>query len=161
MSKPKYVKDTVETFSNTGADFAQKSYDRVLGATKEQVEKASVQAFKTYEEISKLSKENLEAYVAASSVVAKGFETMGKAWLAFTQDAMESSAEAAKALIGAKTLREAADLQADWAKSAFDKFVAEGTKMSELSVKVANQAFEPINARVNVAVEKLVKPIAA
>jgi phasin family protein len=74
---------------------------------------------------------------------------------------METSAQAAKALMGAKTLREAVDLQTDLAKSNFDKFIAESTKLSEMSVKVANEAFEPINARVNVAVEKLLKPIAA
>ncbi len=160
MSKMKTGKETIETFA-VGADFAQKGYDRVLGATKEQVEKASVQAFKTYEEMSKFSKENLDAYVAASTVLAKGFESVSKAWFAFAQESMENSAQAAKALMGAKTLREAVDLQTDLAKSNFDKFIAESTKLSEMSVKVANEAFEPINARVNVAVEKLLKPIAA
>jgi len=74
---------------------------------------------------------------------------------------MENVAQTAKALLAAKTLREAADLQNDWAKASFDKLVAEGTKVSELSVKVANEAFQPLNARMNVAVEKLFKPVTA
>jgi hypothetical protein len=33
--------------------------------------------------------------------------------------------------------------------------------VSEASIKVANEALEPINARVNVAVEKMMKPAIA
>ncbi len=155
------MKDTVETISAAGAEYAQKHYDRLVGASKEQVEKASATAFKTYEDISKFSKENLDATVAASTIFAKGFETIGKEWMTFTQDAMEASAQAAKALLAARTLREAVDVQTDWAKTSFDKVVAESTKLSEISVKVANEAAEPINARVNAAIEKLLKPLAA
>jgi phasin family protein len=144
-----------------GAQLAQQNYEKIFGATRERVEKASQTAFKTVEEMQKLSKDNLEAYVQASTIVAKGFEQLGKAWMAFTQEALEQSAAAAKALLGAKSVREAVDLQTEWAKASFDKFVAESTKLSEQSVKVANEAFEPINARFTVAVEKLWKPVAA
>ncbi len=144
-----------------GAALAQQNYEKIFGATRERVEKASQSAFKTAEELQKLSKENLDAYVQASQVMAKGFEQMGKAWMAYTQEAMEQSAAAAKALLGAKSVKEAVDLQQDWAKSTFDKLVSESTKLSEQTVKVANEAFEPINARFTVAVEKLWKPMAA
>jgi phasin family protein len=159
-SKGKPMKDTAETIT-AGADFAQKSYDRLVGASKEQIEKASATAFKGYEDIQKFSKENLDATVAATTIFAKGFEAIGKEWMTFTQDAMEASAQAAKALLAARTLREAVDVQTDWAKTSFDKVVAESTKLSEISVKVANEAAEPISARVNAAIEKLLKPIAA
>ena len=66
-----------------------------------------------------------------------------------------------QALLAARTLREAVDVQTDWAKTSFDKVVAESTKLSEISVKVANEAAEPINARFNAAIEKLLKPMAA
>jgi phasin family protein len=154
-------KDAFEGFTARGAEYAQQGYDQVVGATREQIEKASTAAFKAYEEFSKFQKDNYDAYVAASTIFAKGVETVGKAWVAFTQESLENSAQTAKALLGAKTLREAVDLQSDWAKSNFDKFVAEGTKLSEMTVKVANEAFGPINSRVNVAVEKMLKPVAA
>jgi phasin family protein len=155
------TKDTFEDVAAKSTDFVQKGYDQVLGATREQLEKASVSAFKAYEEFSKFQKDNYDAYLAASTIFAKGAENVGKAWMSLTQEAMENAAQTAKALLGAKTLREAVDLQSDFAKSSFDKIVAEGTKLSELSVKVANEAFAPLNARVNVAVEKMLKPVAA
>jgi phasin family protein len=157
----KTAKDTFEDVAAKNTDSVQKGYDQVLGATREQLEKASASAFKAYEEFSKFQKDNYDAYVAASSIFAKGAENVGKAWMSLTQEAMENAAQTAKALLGAKTLREAVDLQSDFAKANFDKLVAESTKLSELSVKVANEAFAPINARVNVAVEKMLKPVAA
>ena len=81
--------------------------------------------------------------------------------LALTQNSMQSSVGAAKAMMGCKTLREVIDLNADFARSNFDALVAEGAKLSEMSMQVANEAIAPIQARVNVAVEKLAKPIAA
>lgn len=153
-------KPTMSIDTSTAAD-TQKHYERFLGATKEQVEKASVNALKTYEDLSKFSKENLDAYVAAGTTVAKGFETISKAWVAFTQETFEAGAQVAKALLSAKTLREAVDVQTDFAKTTFDKLVAEGTKVSEISVKVANEAAEPLNARFNATIEKFLKPVAA
>jgi phasin family protein len=138
--------------------FNPKGLEQFFGPAKEQVEKAQAQSTKALEDITKFSKENLDAVVSASTVYAKGFETFGKAWYAFSQETVEASAAVAKQLLGVKTLKEAVDLQTDFAKTTFDKFVAEGTKLSEMSIKVANEALEPINARVNVAVEKLLKP---
>lgn len=140
---------------------SQENLNKFAGAGREQFEKASQQAMKSAEDFQKLAKDNWDAYVASATVVAKGVEQMGKAWVAFTQETMEKSANAAKALMGAKTLREAAEMQGEFARASFDKFVAESTKLSETGVKVANEAMEPITARINVTMEKAFKPLAA
>lgn len=137
------------------------SFENVGTAAREQIEKASQTAYKSYEEMTKLQKDNWDAIVASSQIWAKGAEVVGKAWMTLAQDTLENAATTAKALVGVKSLREAVDLQTDFAKGNFDKLVAEGTKMSETVVKVANDAMEPITARVNVTVEKMFKPIAA
>ena len=155
------MKDVKEQFAAMTAAFTPANYDQFIGVTKEQVAKLSTNSLKTYEEVSKFSKENLDACVTAGTIVAKGFESIGQSWMNYSQDAVEAGAHAAKALLGAKTLREAADLQADVAKTLFGKLVAETTKMSETAVKLGNDVIEPLNARVNFAVEKLFKPIAA
>lgn len=144
-----------------GLETAPKSYERLLDSAKARVEKASATAFKTYEDLSKFSQENLEAYAAAGTTVAKGFETIGRVWVSFIQETFETGERVADALLSAKTLREAVDMQTDFAKTTFDKLIAEGTKVSEISVKVANEAAEPISARLNAALEKLLKPVAA
>ena len=149
------VKDTVETVVKAGTAAAKASYEQAVQLTKDQVEKASQNFFKGYGELAALGKENLEAFVQSSQIVAKGAETFGKEWMGFAQSAVEQNVAAAK------TLKELVDLQNDWAKKVFDTAVAESAKLSEMGVKTANDAFEPIKTRVNVTVEKLFKQSAA
>jgi phasin family protein len=156
-----FIKGTFAMTDQFKAIFDVQSFDKYFGDAKAQVEKASAQTMKAYEDAAKFNKENLDAFVVASTTYAKGVESVSKSWAAFAQETFEASANVAKAMLGAKTLKEAVDLQADFAKTTFDKFVAEGTKVSEASIKVTNEALEPINARVNVAVEKMMKPAIA
>lgn len=144
-----------------GAEAAYKNYERLFAATREQAEKASASAFKTCEDLSKFSKENLDACVAAGTTVAKGFGLISSAWMNLTQETFEAYVQVAQGLLSARTLREAVDVQTDFANTTFGKLVAEGTKVSEISVKLANEAALPINARVNATIEQLLKPLAA
>ena len=52
-------------------------------------------------------------------------------------------------------MRDLVDLQSSFAKKSFDSAVAESTKVSEISVKVANEAFQPISAQINATIGKL------
>ena len=81
--------------------------------------------------------------------------------MALAQGLTDHALEGAKALSGVKSVNEAAELQAKFAKAALEKVVAEGTKLQEASVKLAESAFAPVNARFTVAMEKLAKPLAA
>ena len=60
-----------------------------------------------------------------------------------------------------KNPQEYLDLQTKLAKAAYDDFVAESVKLQDLSVKVSNEAAQPLNERLNKAVETFAKPIAA
>jgi phasin family protein len=144
-----------------GTDAATKNYEQAIAMTKDQVEKASTALFRGYDEMTVLNKDNVEAVVASSTIVAKGYETIGREVMSFTQSAIETNIAATKAIFGAKTLRELVDLQADFARSQFDNALAESAKLTEMSVRVANDAIEPLQSRVNVTVEKLLKPVAA
>ncbi|MDW3207069.1 MAG: phasin family protein [Alphaproteobacteria bacterium] len=139
----------------------KQTVEQAVAATKEQVEKASSAALKSYDEFATLNKDNVDAYVKAGNVFAKGFEDLGKTFFAFAQSQAESNVNAAKALMSAKTINDVVEIQSDLARTQFDAFVAEGTKVSEMSLKVANETVEPIQARFNVVVEKMMKPVAA
>lgn len=154
-------KESLESAVKAGTDAAQKGYEQAVSMTKEQVEKVSEAVFKGYDQFAAASKDNLEAVVASGNIVAKGVEGLSKEVFALAQSSFEASLNATKALFGVKSLREAIDLQAELSRSQFDKLTADSAKLAELSVKVANEAFQPIQARVNQAVEKMMKPIAA
>ncbi|ASG20639.1 MULTISPECIES: phasin family protein [Nitrospirillum] len=152
------TKQTAETTVAAAQDTVTKNYEQAVALTKEQVEKASKKAFEAYEELTAFNKETVDALVLSSTVLAKGLESLSKSFVAYAQSSLESSVSATKALLAVKTLREAVDLQSEFAKTSFDTLVSEATKTSELSVKLANEAIEPISARVNAVVTKFGKP---
>lgn len=138
-----------------------KNVEQAIAQTKEKVEKMSKQVFATFEDVVGFQKDNVEAFVASSTILTKGFEALSKELVAFTQAQYEQSVSTAKALFAVKSVKELVDLQTEFAKTSFDALVAEATKVSETGIKVANEAAEPITARVNATVEKLSKLKAA
>ncbi len=114
-----------------------------------------------YGEFAEAGKENVEAFVKSGNLLAKGMETLGKEMMDFARLSIEGNVAATKAVMGAKSFKEAVDLQTDFAKKNVDQMLNEGARLAELSVKVTNEAMEPIQARVNVTVKTIMKPIAA
>lgn len=96
-----------------------------------------------YEDFSKFGKGNLDACVDASVAVAKGIDQIGRTWLRFAEASLQSGAQAAKAMMGAKDFKEALVVQSDLAKSSIEKLVAESTKVSQMTMQVANAAMKP------------------
>lgn len=156
-------KETIETVVRAGADAATKSVDKAVAMTKEQVEaavKAGSVAFKNYEDILQFGKENVEALVKSGSIVARGVQDWQHSIVAMAQTAIDEQMAASKALFGAKSLKEVLDLSSSLAKTNFDKVLAEGSKMTQLSSKLAEEAFVPLSSRVSAAVERFFKSAA-
>jgi phasin family protein len=143
------------------ADAYAKGYEQFVAMSREQVKKVFPAAVKTFDDVTAFQKDYFETLVAASTSMAKGYETIAKQVFAFNQKAAESSMAGAKALAGCKTVQEAVELHGDLARKSLDQWLSESTKISELSVKVANEAMTPLNAKMTDAVEKFVKPMAA
>lgn len=154
-------KDSVDAMVKVGTQATTKSYEQAIAMAQEQVEKASTKVFESYDEFASLSKDSVDAYVESSTALTKGFEALGKELMVFTQSAVEANVAATKAIFGAKSVQEVVDLHSDYSRSSFDSFVAEGAKLTELSMTLTNDALEPIQLRLNAAVERMVKPLAA
>lgn len=157
----KTAKDFAETVVPFGTEAAQKGYQKAVEMTKEHVEKAQNAFTKGFEEINTFSKENVDAMIKAGTIAAKGYETLNKEWVQFAQTQVDQTVGHVKALMQVKSFKDVIELQNSFAKARFDAMVAEGTKFSDLSVKTANEAIQPIQAQINTAVEKMLTPIAA
>jgi phasin family protein len=136
------------------------SYEQAVAMGKEQAENASNAMFRGYGDFAEMNKQGVEAFMVAGNIWAKGYEDLGKAYFSFAQDSAERGAEVAKSMMKAKTLQDVIDVQTDFAKNRFDHVVAESTKMSELSVKVATETIQPLQKQFDSAVSTLVKPAA-
>ncbi len=113
-------KQTVESVVKASTEVATKNYEKAFAATQEQLEKATNAAFQSYDELTALGKENLDALVRASTVLVKGFETLGKEFASYNQASIEKGVANAQALFGVKTVRELVELQTGMARETFE-----------------------------------------
>jgi phasin family protein len=139
-TSPEAVKTTIDNMSTAGNR-----------AFKDSVEK-SMSAFA---EMNTHSKKNLEAVVASVTAATKGAETLGARAMAYSKKSVEDHVAAAKSLAGAKSVQEAVELQTNFAKSAFEAYVAEVTRMSETVAASMKETVAPINERVTALVERV------
>ena len=151
----------VEAAVKAGAEAFTQGYEQVYTKTKEQLDKVNEFAFQNYDDLADFNKDTIEAVIASSNVVAKGVEDLGQELAAYAQQAAEKNIETAKKLFAVKNVQDALDLQAEWAKTAFDGFVAESAKLQDMSQQLSTKASEPLSKQVNAAVEKFTKPITA
>ncbi len=154
-------KGTGQTVNPTQTHPTQAHVAQTVTAAKQNAEKTSEAAIKGYDDLAVLGQGNFEAFVASNSAVAKGFEAIGKEFLAFAQRSVEGHMAQARALIGAKDVQEFVELQNDYAKRRLEDTIAETAKLTELSTQVASEAIEPLKKRVDATVETVLKAKAA
>lgn len=127
----------------------------------EDVAKASQQINKGCQDLAALGQANLDAIVKANTILFKGFEDVSRQAAAFTQASFEKAAAAGQNLLTVKSPQEAFALQSAFAQQSVEAFIAESTRLSQLSAKIVQEAFAPIAARVEVTVAAVSKPLAA
>lgn len=140
-----------------GAAQARVAMEKVM----EQMSKGAEGVMKVVEEATEFGRGNMEAFTKAAQTWAVGSQDLARQMMALAQGLTDHSLEGAKALSAVKSLNEAAEIQAKFAKAAMEKAVAESAKMQEAVFKLTEQAVAPISARMTVAMEKMAKPIAA
>lgn len=143
------------------AAVASETVEQAVEAVKEHVEKAGAAATQGYGDFAALQKDAFDALVRSGEILARGAEALGKEYFAFAQDSAAANSEAAKALLAARSLQEVVDLQSKAVRTNFDKSVDEGGKLSEMSLKIAGEAFEPLQKQISVTVEAAMKPLSA
>ena len=117
--------------------------------------------FVGYEDLADLGRENFAAVLRANAALTDGLEAIGKEVMGYARNSFENAAETATALLGAKTFEDVVQLNTDFAKASFERMIEGSTKLSEMGVKVANEALAPFGDRVEATFQKLGKPLAA
>jgi hypothetical protein len=109
---------------------------------------------KNFEDVQKLSKDNMDAAVKSFGALSKASQAIAAEVVDYTKKSFEDGTKAMEQLLGAKSLDKAIEIQADYAKTAYENFVAEATKIGELYVDLAKETYKPFEAY-------MVKPAAA
>jgi phasin family protein len=113
---------------------------------------------KTAEDMMAFGQGNVEALLKSGQIWATGFQDLSKQIAATAQASLDETVSTFKALSGVKSLKDAMDMQAQFARASMEKAMAETGRLTDASLKLAEQAMAPITARVTLAVETMVKP---
>jgi hypothetical protein len=98
---------------------------------------------KNFDEMQKFSKENVDATMKSLGAFSKASQTIATEVADYSKKSFEDGTKVLEKLLGAKTLDKAIEIQTDYAKSAYESFVAQATKMGELYADLAKEAYKP------------------
>lgn len=107
------------------------------------------------EEITALTKGNLEAVAESARIAAKGAESIAQDAAEYGKRNFENATATMKRYSAVKSPVELFQLNSEIAKTSFDSAVAEASKFSETLTKLAGEFFQPLSSRYAVAAEKL------
>lgn len=141
-----------------------KGYEKAVAMSQEQIEaaaKAGEAMMKRYEDMLSVTKDTVDAMVKSGTIVARGWQDVTKVMMGFAQSSVEDGFAHTRAVSGVKSVHELIELNQGFARTGMDKAIAETGKLSELSLKVVEDAAVPLNGRIEVVMDKLLKPVAA
>ena len=96
-----------------------------------------------FEDIQKVSKDNIELATKSFGTVSKGVQAIAIEVADYSKKSFEEGTATAEKLFGAKTLDKAVEIQSAYFKSAYEGFVAQATKMGELYADLAKETYKP------------------
>jgi phasin family protein len=148
MAKAKTVKegaDAIEAALKNGSEAVKGGFDKAL---------------KGYDQLVAFGKDNAEAVIKSAAVAGKGFEAINTQVFTYSRQSVEEGVEVTKAVLAAKSVQEAIEIQTDYARAVFETYLAEMNKVRELALSTAKEAAEPLQARA-AAIADLVQARAA
>ena len=99
---------------------------------------------KNFDEMQRYSKEQLDSTMKAWGQMSKGVQAIAAETADYSKRSFEEGSAALEKLLGAKSLEKAIEIQTAYAKTAYEGFVAQATKVSELYTRVATDALKPV-----------------
>jgi phasin family protein len=148
------INETIENTTQAGrvaADRFQAAFGDVNARAKTGIEKSA----KVMEEMTELTRGNVEALVASSKIAARGVETLTQEAADFGRRSFEEASATLKSFTEVKSATDFFRLQSDFARAQFDAMVSESSKLSETMIKLAGDVAQPLTNRYTVAAERV------
>ena len=103
---------------------------------------------KNLEDVQKLSKDNMDATMKSFGALSKASQAIATEVADYSKKSFEDGTKVMEKLLGAKSLDKAIEIQTDFAKTAYEGFVAQATKIAELCSDCAKESYKPFEAYV-------------
>lgn len=96
-----------------------------------------------FDELQKLSKDNMDVAMRSFGALSKGVQAIAVEVADYSKKSFEEGSAAAEKLLGAKSFDKAMEIQTDYAKSAYEGFVAGATRIGELYADLTKETYKP------------------
>ena len=98
---------------------------------------------KSFEDLQTVGKENVDATLKSFGALSKSGQAIAVELADYSKKAFQDGSAALEKLFGTKSLDKAIEVQTEYAKTAYEGFVAEATKLSELYADLAKETYKP------------------
>ena len=99
-----------------------------------------------FEDFQSFTKQQVEAFTAASATWSKGWQELAAESTDYSKKAFAAGSAVLEELLGARSVESAIQIQSEYAKQTYEGFVAQAAKVSELYAKVASDALKPVTS---------------
>lgn len=106
---------------------------------------------KANDDLQRMGKDNYDAMLHSYGELNKGMQAVTARWTDYSRRSLEDATRAFQQLAGAKTLEEAFEIQSQYAKTAYENWMAETSKLSEMYAEMARDAYRPAGQAVGKA----------
>ena len=96
------------------------------------------------EEFQRASKDGFDASVRSFGEFSKGFQAIAATVVDYSKKNFEDSTRAFEQLVGAKSFEQEWEIQSQYAKRAFDAYVAQASKIGELYGDLARNTYQSV-----------------
>ena len=100
----------------------------------------------SFDDANKYGKDAMDNMLKSYSAFAQGMQTLTTEATDYSKKSYEENAAAVEQLFGAKSFERAIEIQSDYAKSTYESFFSQATKMSEIYADAARKAYEHYEA---------------
>src|ERR1039457_3925040 len=99
---------------------------------------------KVGQEVQKVGKDGFDATARSFGEMSKGFQAIAAQVTDYSKKAFEDGTRALEQLIGAKSVQQAIEIQSQYAKKVYGTYIAEASKLGEMYVATARDAYKPL-----------------
>jgi hypothetical protein len=107
-----------------------------------------------FDDLQKVSKDSMDVTLKQFGAVSKGFQAIAAEMADYSKKSFEETSALAEKLLGSKSLEKAIEIQSNYVKTAYESFVAEATKISELYADLAKETYKRLESLMDKAVPK-------
>lgn len=98
---------------------------------------------KNFEDFQKQGKEHIDNTLKAWGQVSKGVQAIAAETADYSKKSFEEGSATIEKLLGARSFEKAVEIQTAYAKTAYEDFVAQATKLGELYADLAKESYRP------------------